>query len=107
MDNRYEGFDAEDWRQRRMEEQARRAARLPGRQGEILALRETGHSVVRLTEYHFRIDGALDLYPTRRRFHDLRTGKRGTYGRPAEALARMDAAGLKSRRRMEVRSCFR
>lgn len=52
---------------------------------EILALREEGFRVDALTEFQFRIDGRLDFYPTRRRYHVLGDArKRGSYG---DALA--------------------
>lgn len=36
---------------------------------------------------HFRIDDALDLFPTNYRFHNLKTGERGFYpSRPQKAL---------------------
>lgn len=38
-----------------------------------------GYVVVKMTEYHYRINGRLDLYPTNRRFHDLKDGERGSY----------------------------
>lgn len=36
-------------------------------------------AVQELTEYHFRIASFLDVFPTRQRFHNLTTGKRGFY----------------------------
>ncbi len=46
---------------------------------EILELRALGYDVRQITEYHFRIEGKLDLYPTRGRWHNLRHNKRGYY----------------------------
>lgn len=46
---------------------------------QIEALRERGYKVVSLTPYQFRVNDRLDLYPTRRRFHNLRTNQRGAY----------------------------
>jgi vancomycin permeability regulator SanA len=57
----------------------RRADRLPSRQQEILALAEAGYTVRKLTDYQFRVNNALDLYPTHKRFHVLMTGRRGSY----------------------------
>ena len=71
--------DSEMWRAVRRDRQEQRAERLPGRQGEILALRGHGFGVRQLTEYQFRIDGTLDLFPTRRRFHHIPTDTRGSY----------------------------
>ena len=71
--------ETEFWAAYRKDQKARRAARLPACQREILDLREQGRVVKRLTAYQFRVDGAIDLYPIHRRFHVLKTGKRGTY----------------------------
>lgn len=67
------------WRDYRQAQQARRAVRLPLRTEEILALRGDNFHVRTLTDFQFRIDGRLDLYPIHRRYHDMRTGRRGTY----------------------------
>lgn len=69
----------EMWKEIRKDQQDRRAARLPGRQQEILALSVDGFSVKQMTEYQFRIDGKIDLYPIHRRYHVLAGGRRGTY----------------------------
>lgn len=42
-------------------------------------LEEFGYKVEKKTEYQFRINGVLDVYPTNARFHDLATGKRGSF----------------------------
>lgn len=44
----------------------------------------SNHSVVEITPYQFRIDGAIDLYPTGKKWHNLQTGERGIYGDPAK-----------------------
>ncbi len=38
--------------------------------------------VVQLTEYQYRINGVLDLYPVRLKFHNIKTQKRGTFPAP-------------------------
>ena len=48
-------------------------------QNGIEMIRDCGFSVQRLTEYHYRIESVLDLYPTRGRFHHLKTGEKGSY----------------------------
>lgn len=63
----------------RREQQERRAKRLPVRVQEIMDLEAKGFGVRKLTDYQFRIDGKLDLFPIHRRFHHLATGKRGCY----------------------------
>ena len=53
---------------------------------DIVGLARLGYDVRMITEYHFRIDGRLDLFPTRGRWHNLKTGKRGNY-QSAAAIA--------------------
>lgn len=83
------------WDGYRQAQQARRRLRLPARQNEIEALRGKGYAVVKLTEFHYRIDGVLDLYPTHRRFHHLRSGRRGGYQNAlACAVTQLRATGV-------------
>ena len=70
---------AEEFRQYREQQKQRRAARLPAAQQDIEDLAEQGYSVRKLTEYQYRIDETLDLYPIHRRFHNIKTQKRGNY----------------------------
>lgn len=51
---------------------ARRASYIPELDG-------AGYSVKQLTPYQYRINGFLDVYPVNARFHDIRTGKRGSF----------------------------
>jgi hypothetical protein len=67
----------DEWGWYRHEQQARRAARLPIRTEEIRHLKVQGYDVEQKTEYHFRINGILDLWPIHNRWHDLRTQERG------------------------------
>lgn len=71
--------DTELWNEYRAEQKARRAERLPLRQQEIDALTADGFRIERKSEYHFRVNGALDLWPTHNRYHDLKRNKRGGY----------------------------
>jgi hypothetical protein len=73
------GDMGEAWADYRQAQQERRHARLPVRTAEIAGLEEHGFIVVQLTEYQFRVNGQIDLYPIHRRYHVLSTGKRGTY----------------------------
>ena len=71
------------WDGYRQAQTARRRIRLPGRQSEILALRGKGFDVVDMNRgFHFRVDGALDLFPTHRRFHHIPSNTRGAYQNP-------------------------
>jgi hypothetical protein len=80
------GDMGEVWEGHREAQQARRAARLPGRTQEILDLKGDGFDVVALSPYQFRVDGRLDLYPIHRRYHDTRLNRRGGY-QTAKAIA--------------------
>jgi hypothetical protein len=71
--------ETEFWRGYREEQRKRRAARLPKRTEALLALRAEGYEIEKKTEYHFRVNGRLDVWPTHNRYHDIRTGKRGGY----------------------------
>lgn len=62
-------------------QKARRIQRLPIRQAIIMSLRSEGYRIVKLTEYHFRINDRLDIYPLHHRFHDIKKGTRGGYPR--------------------------
>jgi hypothetical protein len=57
----------------------RKQERLSRRTDEIEALEQHGYTVRALTEYQFRINEQLDVYPTRKRFHHIKTQKRGSY----------------------------
>lgn len=68
---------------RAMREQARgrRAERCDIGTDDILGLRKRGWQVREITPFQFRINDVLDLYPTNRRWHHLKTNRRGGYGR--------------------------
>ena len=72
-----ESLDGDDWHAYRFEQQRRREQRLPIRTEAIMALRRQGYTVEQHTEYQFRVNGRLDLYPIHNRWHDLRTQERG------------------------------
>jgi len=78
----------EMWREVRHERQAERADARATWTAAIEALRALGWDVERITEYQFRVNKTLDLYPTRRRFHHIPTGRRGFYRQPLEIVYR-------------------
>jgi hypothetical protein len=43
----------------------------------ILRLREQGFIIEKKTDFHFRINNVLDVWPTHNRWHDLANNKRG------------------------------
>lgn len=42
-------------------------------------LEAEGLEVKQLTPYQFRVNGQLDIYPTNAKWHDLKTGQRGSF----------------------------
>lgn len=71
--------ESEGWTEYRQAQKERRAARLPKRQATIERLASEGFKVDKKTEYHYRINGRLDIYPIHHRYHDIVTNKRGTF----------------------------
>lgn len=72
----------EDYRLLREYEKERRAENRTNVVPQILKLRDYGFEVVRVNEYQYRIDDAIDLYPTRGRYHILSSGQRGYFNDP-------------------------
>jgi hypothetical protein len=71
--------DSEMWAAHREAGRKHREERRNEATGYILDLIREGYNVEQKSEYHFRINAVLDLYPTRRKWHNLRTGKRGIF----------------------------
>jgi hypothetical protein len=71
-------WDSDDMKEYKEAQQKRRAERLPVRQQEIEELTPY-YNVAKLTDYQYRINGILDLFPIHRRFHNIKTNKRGNY----------------------------
>ena len=71
--------ELESWNQYREEQKERRKKRLPVATDEIASLKECGFIVEEKTPYQFRINGLIDIYPIHRRYHVLKTGRRGNY----------------------------
>lgn len=60
-------------------QQERRAKRLPIRTDEILELRSFGYTVRKFTDYQYRVNDLVDLYPIHHRVHWLKANKWGEY----------------------------
>lgn len=71
----------EDWRAWKEDKKTKNKERLKDNTEDILALKDMMFEVEKLTEYQYRINKTLDLYPVHRKFHNIKTGKRGTYGK--------------------------
>jgi hypothetical protein len=66
----------------RSQQQHRRSDRRDIFAGSDLKILRKNHEVRDLNQgYQLRIDGLLDIYPTHRRYHILRTGERGEFGK--------------------------
>jgi hypothetical protein len=63
---------------------------------EIEILQKRGYQVHELTPYQFRVESILDLYPKRRRYHNITTQERGHYP-PAKDLPAFVEAQVKAR----------
>lgn len=72
MDWKAIGQDFKDQRAERSEQGAVRRL-------EILALRDRGFTVEELTPTHFRVNGCLDLFPVRQKYHHIGLNKRGNW----------------------------
>jgi len=70
---------AEYWRWVKDQEREERNQRLEEGTPEIEALRTLGYKVERIEYYQFRVNGQIDFYPMRRRWHHFKTGNRGSY----------------------------
>ena len=71
-------WDTDDMREYRDSQQKRRAERLPIRQKEIEDL-SPEYEIKKITDYQYRINGIIDLYPIHRNWHNIKKNKRGTY----------------------------
>lgn len=61
----------------RTEREISRAEQIP----ELVALADEGYSVLVVNDegYQFRINRQIDIYPTNKRWHDLKKNTRGSY----------------------------
>lgn len=69
--------ETEKWEQHRSDMRQMREKRRYQLLQVIPELRAKGVSVVEITPYQFRFDGKIDIYPSNKRYHDLRNNHRG------------------------------
>jgi hypothetical protein len=77
---------------------------------EIQSLITQGYSVRQLTEYHFRINETLDIFPTAGKFHNLKTQERGVFRDIEKFLSQqMQATGFgkKKKSKSNLQHCFK
>ena len=86
--------ESESWQQYKSEQKERRQKRLPIATEEIMNLESHGFIVKEKTPYQFRINDVVDVYPTHRRFHVIKSGKRGnySYGKLLEQIKKLIGA---------------
>lgn len=59
------------WREYRQEQKERRTERRKVMGETFSKLIAEGYEVKRITDYHYRINGLLDIFPTHGKYHDL------------------------------------
>lgn len=73
------GFDSEDFKEHneqvRRQKQEQRDRRVP----QLLELQGEGFQIKKLTEFQYRVNDRLDIYPTWAKWHDIKLNKRGTF----------------------------
>jgi hypothetical protein len=102
-------FQDKDWliKQTHSDDQStRRSARRELFELDLLKTLRLDHEVRDLNQgYQYRVDGKLDIYPTHRRWHLLRTGQRGEYGKSTavEDVEMLLSGSIPSRRKQHPR----
>lgn len=72
-----EDDESELWREHNKEMQQMRDRRRNSIEKVFEALEFQGYSVRHITPYQIRINEILDIYPSNKRWHNIKTGKRG------------------------------
>lgn len=73
------GDMGDDFRAMRAHRQDMNRKRLESGTKNIEAVKAAGYSVDEKTSYQFRVENRLDLFPTNRRYHDIKKNERGHY----------------------------
>ena len=73
------GDMSEIWDEERKEYVQRRDKRVEDATQIFNQLKKDGYKVEFKTEYHIRINDTLDLFPVNKKFHNVKTNKRGKY----------------------------
>ena len=84
---------SEMWKDYRERQKERRQKRLPVRTKEIIDLRNKGFKIEQKSEYHFRINDILDVWPTHNRWHYLKENSRGGFGHIRGLIERFTKKG--------------
>ncbi|GAI03928.1 unnamed protein product [marine sediment metagenome] len=67
------------WKKYRSDQQKRRLKRLPLRTQSLLKLCKEGFKIEEKTQYHFRVNNRLDVWPIHNRYHDIKKNRRGGF----------------------------
>jgi len=70
-------MDGEDYSILREEQKTSKKQRRTTGKEEIESI--FGYEIAIITDYQYRVNGILDLFPTSRKYHNIKTQKRGHY----------------------------
>lgn len=71
--------ETEFWKEVRKDRKVRAATRRYKGQFDLMQLESLGYDVKAITEYQWRINDAIDIFPTNNRYHNLNRNSRGHY----------------------------
>lgn len=71
--------DGDMWRDHRAHIQRKKAERLEKGKEDMESLVAFDYYIFPLSEYHYRINHTLDVWPSTKKWHDRNTNRRGTY----------------------------
>jgi hypothetical protein len=69
----------EDFKDYHTAQKERRSTRLPVRTAQIMSLQKMGYKVERKTDYQYRINDRIDVFPIHNRYHDIKLNSRDGY----------------------------
>jgi hypothetical protein len=69
--------ESEFWKQHNEEMKCMRDRRRTGFESVFDDLIKRGHTIKQMSLYKFRIDDVLDVYPSNKRWHDIKNNRRG------------------------------
>jgi hypothetical protein len=67
----------ETFREWKEAKRIKRNKRVEGRRRELAKLESIGYTVQEFPNFHFKVNGYLNIWPSRNRFHDEATGDHG------------------------------
>lgn len=91
MTDNHENEVSEMWKAHRLDIQDHRQKRNFTVGRVIKMMSKEGFEITQFTDYHFRVNDILDIWPAGANYHNIKTGKRGTY-REVKDLIRKECA---------------